>query len=70
MGSRFKAEKPESHQYTMTITMSLEDWMQVRDELCGAKGYSGFPSSKVVRLIDDMTSQAKKIYWPEEPEDQ
>lgn len=64
MGTRFKAENPESHEYTITLTMPLGDWIALRDQLYGGKTYASWPSSTLATEITDMVSQAEKIYWP------
>ena len=65
MGTRFKAEKPGTHEYTMVMTMDLDDWRQLRDQLCGDKIYAPWPASNLTSAITDMVSQAEKIYWPD-----
>ena len=69
MGTRFKAENPDSHEYTMTMTMPLGDWTELRDQLYGGKTYAAWPASTLTSAINDMVSQAQKIYWPEDPDD-
>ena len=65
MGTRFKAENPEAHEYTMTLTMPLGDWVALRDQLYSGKSYTAWPGSVLTSHISDMVGQANKIYWPE-----
>ena len=65
MGTRFTAESPDKHDYTLTMTLPLKDWLQVRDQICGNRAYAPWPSSTLADAISDMAAQAKKIYWTE-----
>ena len=61
MRARFKIEKPEEAEATMTITMPLKDWESLRDELNGK-----WPASELCSKINDLLSQARKIFWTTE----
>lgn len=58
---RLKCEKPEEIEYTLTVTMKASEWEKLRNQLDA--NYT-WPASDVVRYINDMLAQARKIYWP------
>lgn len=62
MDCRLKCEEPGKIKYTVTITAEAEQWEELRDQLHKA----GFvwPANDLVRQIDDLLMQARKIYWP------
>lgn len=59
MDCRLKCERPEAIVYTMTITASAKEWESLRDQL-----KEEWPGWELSRQIDDLLSQARKIYWP------
>ena len=61
MDCRLKCEKPDDIVFTMTLTMKAKDWEQLRDQLQNV-----WPSSDLTHYINDLLSQARKIYWPRE----
>jgi hypothetical protein len=67
MGTRFRAENPEKHEYSLTMTMTLKDWLELREQLVKDSPYGRWPASLFVREITDMIAQAQKIYWPALP---
>ena len=64
MRADFSATKPKEHEYTMSVTMTIEDWM------CLRRGMSGdtYVASRFREAISDMVHQAEKTYWPQLPE--
>lgn len=60
MDFRLKCENPKDIVYTMTMTATAEEWEELRDQL-----KHQWPSFKLSNSIDDLLSQARKIYWPE-----
>jgi len=64
MECRLKCEKPGEIVYTMTITMSADQWCTLRDQLQEAKTNYIWPASDLVRQITDLLGQARKVYWP------
>jgi hypothetical protein len=62
---RLKVEKPEAIEYTLTVTMKASEWETLREQLeeqpGGARSY---PAYTLVREIDDLLAQARKVYWP------
>jgi hypothetical protein len=70
MHCRLKCEKPDDIEFTMTITMKASDWSRLRDQLDSGKMSNGYPAWTLVREINDLLGQARKIYWPREPADQ
>lgn len=65
MRARFKIEKPEDIEATVTITMKLSDWEALRDQL-----KDSWPSWKLTAVINDLLSQGGKIFWAAEPEEE
>ena len=59
MKGNFTAVDAEKLMYTMEITMSLHDWIELDKALTNK-----WPAGDLSRLIYDMTNQAKKIYFP------
>lgn len=66
MDTRLKCEKPEDVVYTMTVTATAGEWQKLRDQLNEAK--FGYPAATMTRQIDNLLSQARKIFWPTETE--
>lgn len=67
MNCRLKCEKPDDIEYTLTVTMPAGDWGKLRDQM--HKVSYAWPTCDLIRQIDDLLSQARKIYWPKsEPE--
>ena len=67
MKCRLKCEKPEDIEYTLTITMPAKEWEKLRDQLQDRQQVNSYPAWTLVRIIDDMLAQARKIYWPTVP---
>lgn len=63
--NRFRAENPEKHRYTLTVTYTIEEWIRIRDQLSDSSKPDSYVSMAFRSEIGDMVSQAKKIYWPE-----
>lgn len=61
MKSRFKFEKPDEIEGTMTITMSVKDWCELRDQL-----QTKWPSWELAQQINSLLAQARQILWVEE----
>ena len=60
MKGNFTAVDPAKLDYTMEITMSLSDWMELDGALANK-----WPAGDFSRLINDMVDQARKVYYPE-----
>lgn len=67
MRCRLKCEEPNKIDFTLTITMSAENWEKLRDQMKDSQ-YS-WPMSDLSRQINELLGQARKIYWPKTPED-
>jgi len=65
MRGRFEATQPEKAQYTMQLTMSLEEWIKLKDQL----STDAWPGSDLCWTINDMVSQAHRTYFPKSKED-
>lgn len=62
MDCHLRVEKPGEIVYSMTITMKAKDWEDLREQL-----KAEWPSSNLTHYINDLLSQARKIYWAAEP---
>lgn len=67
MQCRLKCENPADIEYTVTITMKAGDWEKLREQLDASQLSTSYPSWTLIREIDDLLRQARKIYWPKEP---
>lgn len=65
MDCRLKCEKPDEIEFTVTLTMKAKDWEKLREQF-GRAQYD-WPACDVVRAINDLLAQARKIYWPKSP---
>jgi hypothetical protein len=63
MKIKLTAANPESHQYTMTATMSLAEWIEIRKEVSES---SKSPIWEFKNEIDKAIRQAEKEYRIEE----
>lgn len=62
MKMRYMIEEPGNIVATMKITMTVQEWEQLRDQLARA-----WPSSKLNESITAVLTEARKvIYAPEE----
>lgn len=64
MRSRLKCEKPGEIEFTLTVTMTADEWERLRDQLDASSLGDSHPSWQLKRSIDDLLAQARKIYWP------
>lgn len=62
MNFRLKCEKPGEIEFTLTATMTADQWESVRDSL--AKVVKGAAACELSRSIDSLLAQARRIYWP------
>lgn len=63
MNFRLKCEEPNKILYTLTATMTAEEWGKVREMLDGGgRSYAGM---QLTSAISDLLAQARKIYWHE-----
>lgn len=68
MQTRLKCEKPGEIVYTMTITMTADEWSKLRDQLDESKLCQSFPSWQLRHDITDLLAQTRKVYWPKDVE--
>jgi hypothetical protein len=64
MQGKFQIEDPKKIVATLTLTTSIKEWCELRDQL-----QHKWPSSDLVYLIDDVLSKAQKIFWADVKED-
>ena len=65
MKSSFKLLNADKLECELKVTMTLEDWRLVKQEL--AKSH---PSVVLARAIGDMIYQAEQVFYPSEPKEQ
>lgn len=58
MKARFKVESPDSVEYTMTLTMQISQWEELRDQLV-----SKWPSSRLSQAITTLLSDVRRMQW-------
>lgn len=63
ISSRFKVENPDSIVMTLTMSMTVKEWTELRDQL-SQNGSAAWPAWQVQAHITDLIAQARKIYWP------
>ena len=63
MDARFECTKPEDIEMSMTITMTLHRWMELKKQLVNE-----YPSWDLSSKITDMVFQANKQFMPEDKE--
>lgn len=56
--ARMKVEKPEELVMTLTLTMSMKEWEDLRGQLG-----QGYPTWRLTSAINNMLSAARKIYF-------
>lgn len=61
MKAMFTPLEPEKIEYTLTMTMSLKDWLDLSSQLS-----EKYPSWKLSGVISDMAYQAKSKFVPTE----
>lgn len=67
MEFRLKCEKPGEIVYTLTATMTADEWEKVRENLTEGNAAYYEPGGKLKNAITDLLAQARKIYWPNDP---
>jgi hypothetical protein len=65
MNFRLKCENPGEIEYTITATMTADQWERVREALDKAQIYYG-PTGELIKNINNLLAQARKIYWTED----
>lgn len=61
MKAKFQAEKPKEIEFTMSITMTLDDWIRLKDQLD-----TNYPSWELSTRIRALIEQANRVFIPEE----
>lgn len=62
MDAKIAVTNPQSVKFTLTITMSLEDWILVKSRLESVP--SSWAGHQIISAIRDMVCQASKSFWP------
>lgn len=60
MKAQFKAESPKEIQMTMTLTMTLGEWIEIADHLTDTRHYR--PDGKLLDAIRTMTRKASQHF--------
>ena len=68
MDFRLKCEKPGEILYTLTATMTADQWEKVRERLDAANAPPYEPAGQLTSAITNLLSQARRIYWPMQSE--
>ena len=55
-------DEPAKIECTMKLTMTLQEWQELREQLA-----SKWPACELSRLITDLLTQARRVYYPTEP---
>lgn len=58
MNARFMLEKPEEVQATMKITMTLRQWIDLREQLD-----QKWPSAGLSQKITELVCEARKVFY-------
>ena len=64
MRTVFSLKQPEKIEATMTITMPLEEWKDLRDQLSDR-----WPASRFSDQIRDMVAKAEQVFVGESSDD-
>ncbi|MCH8868065.1 MAG: hypothetical protein IID58_14620 [Proteobacteria bacterium] len=60
MKARFEVTAPQEMEFTMTITMTLKEWEQLRKQC-----HNEYPGFKLATLISEMVVLAHKTLTPD-----
>ena len=63
MKARFQSTNPDEIEFSLTVTMPLKEWKEVRRHLQGA-----WPSWELGQAIADMIITANSTFFPKETE--
>ena len=58
----FSVEKPDEIEFTVTITLKLEQWQEITAQLKGNKDCVPWPASELVKHIYEMVTLAQKDF--------
>lgn len=64
MKTHLMVENPGEVEMTMKITMKVRDWEKLREQLA-----NDWPAWDLSRNITDLLGQARKIFYPTQPEE-
>jgi len=59
--TEFKVENPHNISLTLTLTLSLKEWVQLKGQLQPSHEW---PARRLRDIIYDMTTQAEKHFAP------
>lgn len=60
MKADIRAEKPGEIEFTVTLTMPLKNWIELRDSLS-----EKWPATDLRYAINQMVHQAQEKFWPD-----
>lgn len=53
-------------EFSVTLTAKLIDWALLRRQMKDSGRWNEWPMHDLIRMIDDLTSQAEKAFYPKE----
>lgn len=59
MEANFRVEEPKKIQATMEITMSIEEWEKLKNQL-----KHDYPAWDLSQNINNLITQARKVFYP------
>ena len=65
MKARMSLTEPREIEASLTITMKVKEWEQLRDQLNGS-----WPSWKLSAHITDLLSQVRRIVYPKSEDEE
>lgn len=65
MRMRLLAENPGDIEFTLKVTMTADQWEELRDSLQKAadRGQSNYPASQLTHAITSILCDARKTFW-------
>lgn len=60
MKARFMIENPDHVLTTLKVTMTVGEWVTLRDQLASA-----YPSWRLSSAISDLVTQARRVFYEE-----
>ena len=66
MRSAFEVIKPGDIEFKATFSMKLSAWVELRNQIKDM----GWPTTDLSYAITDMVTQAQRVYYPKEPEEE
>lgn len=68
MKAHFIPTNPDNIEYTLELTLPLEKWRELRDQIEQIEMHQYTPAGQLSHAILDVVFQARKHWYPEETE--